>query len=499
MGGSVPLTLLLLGLPLVLLLVGGFLLGSAIFPRRRGDTRYCRKCNYNLTGSSGERCPECGANLAAPGAVVVGERRIRRIRLAVAIGVLLLGVLPLTFVAVRAAGLINWYQLRPTRWVVADLRAADLNLAAKAAGELHRRLKAGQLETEHVPPIAAFCLAEQAAQPLRAPVGIPAIELLGALYAAGALHEPDQTQFLEQLVHLTMDIRPQTAVGKPTELRFVIRGRAPQGGPYFLQRVPRVLVDGQPTGVSFSGWSGGGTLGSGAQWNEIVFDAPGSHEIIAEVELYACSSGTPGLSIGGAAGRAPATPIHTSMRTLRTTVEALDQPLAALVALSRSPKLDADVPLSLRPESFRVRPAGRGGVADRLRRLSGLSRRGASTLSGRIHVVRPPIDLAFDIVAVWDGGQQTIDGFTVPAGVQTAISFESELPVAVGAAVAVVLRPNRERAAATPDITAIWGGELRMTNLAAGAWSVTEPGAPGSAPARPIVEQNAFTLDPAVP
>jgi hypothetical protein len=40
--------------------------------RRRGHTPHCAKCDYNLTGSSGTVCPECGTALG-PDTIVLGE------------------------------------------------------------------------------------------------------------------------------------------------------------------------------------------------------------------------------------------------------------------------------------------------------------------------------------------------------------------------------------------------------------------------------------------
>ena len=63
----------LVALP-TLLLLGLWLLKTGLWPRRRGDTPYCRKCGYNLTALTSERCPECGSIVARAG-TVRGELR----------------------------------------------------------------------------------------------------------------------------------------------------------------------------------------------------------------------------------------------------------------------------------------------------------------------------------------------------------------------------------------------------------------------------------------
>ena len=53
---------LLIVLPplIVLSILAIWLLKTGIWPRRRGVTPHCAGCGYNLTGLTGERCPECG-------------------------------------------------------------------------------------------------------------------------------------------------------------------------------------------------------------------------------------------------------------------------------------------------------------------------------------------------------------------------------------------------------------------------------------------------------
>lgn len=50
-------------------------------PRRRGTTPHCARCEYNLTGLTSDRCPECGTEMI-PANIVYGEK-IRRPWLAV--------------------------------------------------------------------------------------------------------------------------------------------------------------------------------------------------------------------------------------------------------------------------------------------------------------------------------------------------------------------------------------------------------------------------------
>jgi len=54
------------GFAIVVGIVGLILLRVGFFPKRRGDTPYCRKCGYNQTGAPSATCPECGADSQNP-------------------------------------------------------------------------------------------------------------------------------------------------------------------------------------------------------------------------------------------------------------------------------------------------------------------------------------------------------------------------------------------------------------------------------------------------
>src|SRR5262245_36537433 len=94
--------------------IGVFLLLTALYPRRTGVTRYCRKCRYNLTGLASTVCPECGADIQAPTAILTGDRTIRRARLAAGITLTILAAAIGTTFAIGYARGIDWYIYRPT-------------------------------------------------------------------------------------------------------------------------------------------------------------------------------------------------------------------------------------------------------------------------------------------------------------------------------------------------------------------------------------------------
>ena len=84
---------LVVALLLVAVGAGALLLWRGLRGRRVDDHPLCRRCGFDLTGlpDGGGRCPECGADVAAPGAVVVGHRERRRGLIALGLLALLVG------------------------------------------------------------------------------------------------------------------------------------------------------------------------------------------------------------------------------------------------------------------------------------------------------------------------------------------------------------------------------------------------------------------------
>src|SRR5687768_9945893 len=146
--------------PLVLLSVGAaasviaacalFLLLRAWRGGRTGDHPHCAKCDFDLFGLPPEqqRCPECGAELAAAGASRKGKRRPRPAAMT-GWGVVTVCSVFIAIVTLRAgADRYDWIRLKPVWLLKRDLAVSTpaRQRSWDANDELRRRLKAGQLD-----------------------------------------------------------------------------------------------------------------------------------------------------------------------------------------------------------------------------------------------------------------------------------------------------------------------------------------------------------------
>lgn len=243
---------LLLAIPLLLLAIGAIMLLIALRPRRTGDAPHCSACGYNLTANESQRCPECGADLDAPRAIVRGTTQRRRAHIAFALVMMTIGLIPFGMLGWRWARTFNWYSLAPESWVLSDLASTEPANQVAALGELARRRQAGALSQESLLAFAKFCLTLQAQPKLRADLGQSAINVLGDLYSAQRLPQPEADEFLAQLGRITVATRPRQLQRKGVAYRIELEGRFPApppgGAPVLTERVTfgntRVAVDG---------------------------------------------------------------------------------------------------------------------------------------------------------------------------------------------------------------------------------------------------------------
>lgn len=125
-------------------LAGAILLSVATWGRRVGEEPRCRRCGYDLRGSSSGRCGECGSHLDVPRAVVKG-RRVRRRGWALA-GVILMTAglavaVPLGWGKARGVDPYPYQPLWALRWQL----AGDAGREWQAWREIRRRQDAGML------------------------------------------------------------------------------------------------------------------------------------------------------------------------------------------------------------------------------------------------------------------------------------------------------------------------------------------------------------------
>ncbi len=206
-------------LELLLLILGVILLAMGIAliyresRRRLGDDPHCRKCGYLLLGLESQRCPECGAILS-PDAIARGASRPRWKALRPKWLLLILLGLVLIISQTPLLRSVNWYQYKPTYFVLWDLKSPSAVDVQRAWTELIARDQAGSLSAASRDAMVRFALARQANAPTP-PTALDnaVVDYLAARCTAGDLPADQENKFFDQSVRTALLLRTTVVFG----------------------------------------------------------------------------------------------------------------------------------------------------------------------------------------------------------------------------------------------------------------------------------------------
>lgn len=425
----------------VVALVGSFLLYLGR-RRRIGDEPHCRHCNYLLHGLSSERCPECGS-LPSSATIVYGEPRRRwKTFLAGWIVLLLVGILAFTG-GISQLQNVDWYHFKPTHFVLKDLNSGILPDQQRAWTELMRREAAKSLSADQRDSMARFALARQAnaTEPYNA-LDTGTINYLAGRVLASDLPADQRTKFFEQLMRTKLIVRSTVVVGDRVPYLALHDGLGPTNGIYWIRLTSRtVAIDGREMGPS-GGSAAFSGFGSGSWGTSVECPAPGKHELrlTLRIEIFSGPMNVPG------AGKLE----YLIDRNLTGQFEVLAIQPANFIQPIFDPKLSALVKASLSPQGF------------------GYSR-SSHVLDGTIGFVHPPMNLAYDVIALYGGKEHPLGevAYHFPGGTGGyGISgfFDDPPPPTID----LILRPSRKAAVDTVDINSYWNQETVFPNIPVG-------------------------------
>ena len=462
----VPLTLSLVAVFVAVLIVRLGLRG-----RRVGNHPHCAACEHDLHGLPGDsaRCPECGADLSAAGAVRVG-RRERRWAIVTAGAVLAAVGLAVGAGAAMRLSTGDAYALVPVgalRWQA----TLGPSAAEPAARELARRVASGEVGAAAARSIAADFLDHQAdaGRAWAAAKG----DLIEHARLAGHLGDAAWQRYGEQGYAPGLRVRPVVRAGRgvPIEIdaaamRFgtadaplTVRPAAPGGigGPSAMFEVElrwvlttdaggpagAVVADAETSGFGF-GWPAGMVISISTSRPEVPASAAGR---------------TLSLRLDFASRRAPGSPAPPAARALaRVRVVPADEPTVRVVT---------DPALAPRVRSAVTVARGNG------QRAAGVTDwgEGRNVLSVSMPVSDAlPVPLAF-VAEVDDGRAVRTLGREViqpppPGGSGGVTIFGYRMEPGFDADVIdLTLRPDPDLAEGTTGVTEVWGGPIRFERL----------------------------------
>jgi hypothetical protein len=250
-------------------MVGVILLFVALRPRRKGNSLHCRKCEYDLTGNTSGRCPECGSELTGR---------------AVAIALL----------AICGGGLyskateLNFYKYKPSSWIIDDATSSIQAVSDRAWNEITWRLGTGRFSESAKAKLTEVALVEQG-KPTMGPNAEQFLDFLGQRIKDGKLDEKQKKRFLDQCVKLRSITRPQTVMGEPILVLHIFECRVPQD--IYVRFAKEIFYRvGETAGTEETGVSS--VVGVGPfehYWQDHIpaawFGRPGKYVLESELEI----------------------------------------------------------------------------------------------------------------------------------------------------------------------------------------------------------------------
>ena len=412
-----------------------FVLGTALFiagfwPRRRGDSPYCRCCGYSLIGLESSRCPECGTELADH-TIVRGERIRRPWVFRPGILLAMTGIFLLSIHFTGALTRVDWYQHRPATWLVRDL--ADANRQARAMAELDRRRQAGRLGEKIEDQITVLALKEQVS-PNPAPLVQNLLDFVAARIEAGKLSDTLKDQFFEQAMGVALQIRPTVVAGDPVPFRVSRNGRGPSGDWWVRMECRGATLNGAETN-SFRGSTSGSSFGGGSIGSSMQTKSPGPHTIEATI----AASVHKGRSSAGKL-------LWSRNKTLAGSFNVLPQASSGHVKLLDQPELLAEMQAAVRATQVERRSNGEYAIVLDLRNA--------------------PANAAFEVFARIDGREYPIGTMALSKGKQMGFGLSADSIKGINAEqMDFILRSSEKVARGTVELYEIWKGEITLQGV----------------------------------
>lgn len=435
----------------LIFLVGLVLCAVGWRSRRVAAGPHCRACEFDLAGVQG-RCPECGEQLDAPGAISDGLRKARRRVLAAGLVMVLCAVVAGGAYGYGQSRGFKWNTLKPSWLLSRELSSPDPSTSAAAIEELHSRLISKALSSERTARTLTAALDRQSDATANWTVGWG--DFLETCRVRG-LMSPEQVQsYARHVAAISYESRPRIAEGENIELRVRVGGGRIGKATGLTMRTRH--LDTSETGRVLSKGGGDGSFGLGlGGWGAMGSSVPapgpvGSHTLQSRWR-FDVVDGAKALSLGS------------WEQTFDLAVDVLP-PGTATVEVVEDESIRAAIESSLSVTQCEVGHQSRdqshviGGVSKFQRQVTGM-----------VNLRGTPVGLAFDVFwaapdgsAEWKVGRVSFAAGSGGAGYGLGGSVPATFNLAT---VDVIFRPSIRVATATTNITKIWGGEIRKRGV----------------------------------
>lgn len=461
---------LLIGVGLVVLGVRG-----SIVHRRPT----CRRCRFDLSGvqggvQGGGKCPECGADLAGPRAVLPAFRRRRWVVVALGLFVLSGAGGGLTFLLATAGNVkVNTY--KPAWLLSMEARGRDTAAASSALDELLVRAQSGKLGAGLMAQLVDEGLRQQADES-----GVWLAQWGDLIAEARSRKLMDDTRWVSFLRHglkFELDLQPRVRQGAETSLRYKLSGQRLGDNAVTVQmRIAEYAIGPQRKTAGAEQADSGVIMGisrrgSAASAQQVLVTAPiGKHEVHATVEVTLFEGEFKGADVGPNGEFHYNQPVMERFNvTLNGKVEVVAPDEALVKPIKPTPESTAAIVKAIRAEQLHFEGTPEAGEC-----------------SYSIRMTNSPHSLAFDVVWRWrskDGTEHeaTVGSVMFRGSLAMDSSYGGGGPIKGfdSDTVDIVLRPSAQKAESTPDLEDYWNGEIVLPNQNV---EIRRPGQPDDHP-----------------
>ena len=151
-------------------LFGLLLLVLGVRGKRIDDHPLCRKCKYDLVGTAQlpTKCPECGSELSKNRATRIGNRKRKRVVLAIGLIIFTTSLTMTGLFGWAQAKNFDWYPFKPL-WLLSNeaMHTVPRSQVNKPQREIHRRLADDKLSDRQIDGLVEKALKLQADQSIK--------------------------------------------------------------------------------------------------------------------------------------------------------------------------------------------------------------------------------------------------------------------------------------------------------------------------------------------
>ena len=449
--------------------------------RREGQEPHCRKCAYNLTGLTSNRCPECGSYLTAR-SVVKGMPHCRWPWLVCGGVPFVLCAWLLGSLAYPHVRMVNLYRYLSSDRLIADTEAGR----GRALYELLRRDSERELSTDEIGAILHVARANLEHRPV--PLHVERwLEWMNRWDQRGQLGAEQQAWFRDYLARLVIPMLSgpvRVRSGNPLPLKLTHRCL----GPFGVYCVGSELsVPGHDLPIAQTRRKPGRP---GPIWDQDIRTDFGAANVDLEPGRYLLTYRgryafyRPGRHPVSDGGETPLlgsnAPVAIHEKTTVVELEVLPPFDPQQVLLVHNPEVDAQVrkAVVLDEQTREWSTIGPDGQFLRGSRRAAIEVRPADETGGVREVTiyfvttpTPPVDLAFQVILRGPEGDSVLGTVMWPKGKPVSPNAEFQCVYESTAETArVILRTDPQAAREAWDVAEIWDGELELGPAAVLDW-----------------------------